>query len=310
MKRFKDFAKEIPILSWGGHETIRDKIRKVKEKIPTLSWGGHETIRDKSKRHIPESYNDYHEIDPPDDYTTSADEDKTYDRHFHDHPDIKPQKLTKDHEKALWDYTSGSKRAGTSININNLHRNMEGDKSVGVRHATAEEVHEAAQRLKSVFTPENTNRIPMTVHCGLPTHIGEKLKNDSDAYDKGKFQKGIENTEGVKSKFRVPGFQSTSSKPSVARNFAGMYNMTSKSKDRHMMEMDCPRHVGVSVVNHSTFDDENEILLHHGLEMHHLGYTRHENHLGGYDYTHSIKVQPMEKAKPLEEYGSYDHPNA
>lgn len=304
MKRFKDFAKEDPTILSFDQETVRDKLRRARETPLILSFPGHGEIRHlgKSKRHVSESFDDFKIPD----YTTSDDADKTYDRDFHD--PIRPKKLTKEHEKALWDYTSGSKRAGTSININNLHRNMEGDKTVGVRHATVEEVHEASKRLKSVFIPGNTNDIPITVHCGLPTHIGKRLKDACDDYDKGKFQKGVVNEAGVKAKILVPGYQSTSSKPSVARNFAGMYNMTSKSQDRHMMKMECPPGVGVSVVNHSTFDDENEVLLHHGLPMIHRGYTRVENHLGGYDYTHDIKVLPIEEAKPLEKYGKYDHP--
>lgn len=282
MKRFKDFAEEnIPSLSWGGHETIRNKIRKVKEKIPSLSWDGHHSLRNI----ITEEW--------------TGNSGHSDGKHYH--PDVVPTSVTAAHKKSIYDFTSGEadEHPGYSENVNPYLRNMAGDKTVGIHsnHSTRQ-VRAAVKALSSVFTKGNTNRIPIESSAGIPPHIGHKLMSS-----------------GINSQHHLAGFTSTSSDQGVAKAFAKGYPKDDSTKlEDHILHCQVEPHAGYAIpVNQSRFD-EHEVLLHHGARITYHGTDSHREYLGTkdgiklYKTTHVHRVTVHADHKPLEEYGSYRHP--
>lgn len=278
MKSFKEFSKDVlPILSWGGHESIRDKVKKV---LPMLSWGGHETIRDKLKpENVKESFEGWGH-------------GGNYDSSFHNHPDIKTQALTSDHLRSIVDYTaisSSDQEHGhrSSHNMNNLLRNMGGDKTVGVKHHDATKVLDAVKELSSAFTPENTNRKEVRVHCGIPEHIGKSLL------------RGVNH--------HIAGFLSTSSDHKVARDFAATYARENNNPDTHVLTLKAQPGSIMSIAPQSQYQRENEALAHHGARISGVKSTTQPNSYGGTQYNYEATLHADHK--PLHEYGEYHDPS-
>jgi hypothetical protein len=277
MKKFKDFIKNIKenneklnVLSWDGHEFIRDKI---KNKPNVLSWDGHEFIRDKIKP-IKES---------------QALSDDDYDHEFHDHPDIKANHLSDDQKAHIKNYsfmpTGSSLGHSSSKNINGYLRNKEGDKDSKILHHKKEDVHAAVKNLSSCFTPENTNKREIVVHSGVPEHIGKTLKQS-----------------GKGSQHHIAGFTSTSSTREVALNvFAKQYDIP--KKEHHIIKYRVEPGAGLSIAPHSKFPGEDEVLLHHGAKITYHGTISKKQPDGSIVHEHHATVH--NEHKPLEHYGEY-----
>lgn len=256
MKGFKDFNKP-SILSWGGHETIRDKVKPESVKESFEGWG--------------------HGGD--------------YDSSFHNHPDIKPQALTSGHIQSIGAYTAPYGHDHSSYNVNNLLRNMSGDKTVGVEEHDPGKVLDGVKALSAAFTPENTNRKEVRVHCGIPEHIGKSLL------------RGVQH--------HIAGFLSTSSEHKVAQDFAKQYAIErakpNTPPDTHVLTLKAQPGSILSVAHHSYYQKENEALAHHGARISGVKSTTQPNSYGGTQYNYEAILHADHK--PLEEYGSYDHPS-
>lgn len=278
MKKFKDLvaslstsrlSKKIPVLSWPGHETLRDKIKK----IPILSWPGHETLR--GKKPIKEGY-----------YQPE------YDKEYHDHPDIRGTGLTPDHLDAIKHYTSTGGRNTenghrASYVMNGHLRRREGatDSQSNVEGHEPSKIENGIKQFSSVFTPENTNKTKTVLYGGIPAHIGKALKS-----------------AGRGSQHHLPGFTSTTSEPATAFQFARQYNRktpTGKSH-HHMIEYHAEPGTALSVAPFSSYD-ENESILHHGAKITYHGEKVHKDDYGNTIHTHVVTVH--NEHKPLEDYG-------
>lgn len=147
MKSFKEFnrKKNLPVLSWAGHESVRGKYSQIDEILVNTD---------------------------------------DYDKKFHDHPNVTPRNLTVAHLHAIGNYAMAKSRDvddghGSSSNVNNYLRNKEGAKDVGFIHHSEADVLKSVKTLSSAFTKENTNRDTITTHGGVPKHIGDMLMNRS-----------------------------------------------------------------------------------------------------------------------------------
>lgn len=117
---------------------------------------------------------------------------------------------------------------------------------------------------------------------------------------------------GPGSTHTMSGFTSTSTDKLVARGFSEIHRKhtvtsadTIHNIDRHMLKMSIQKGAGVSISQHSTFN-EDEILLNHGSSMVYKETTKEPNHLGGHDYTHHVTTHPQ--SVPLKKYNNeYKH---
>jgi hypothetical protein len=247
---------------------FKDFIKK--KKLNVISWVGHHEI----KKSIKENFFG-----------------KDYDKEFHDHPDVTPNGLTHSHITAINNFTSAGSYSKTghssSRNINGYLRNKEGskDNESAIFGHTKEDVHAAVKNLSSAFTPQNTNRKEIVVHSGVPEHIGKTLKQSGEG-----------------SQHHIAGFTSTSSSSEVAHNFARNYG----GKEHHVIEYHVKPGAGLSVAQHSSIPDENEVILHHGAKITYHGSTASKNEKGIVTHVHKVTVH--NEHKPLEEYGEYKHP--
>lgn len=290
MKTFSDFVKNKPKESWLNYNGDFASIRK-KSKESILSWpSSHAEIRKDSKTPIKESV-----IDPPSDalkhtYQMAHNDHGQYFDAVHGHPDIIPQKLTKEHLQSIKDYTHTSSDDpdgdGSSKNINEYLRNrLSNDPNPPhkVLHQNHEDVEYRTKQLMSVFTPENTNRKPLQVFSGIPPSIGKQLM-DSKPGDK----------------HTLAGATSTSTSRDTARGYGIDHARHERANIDHPHLMVC--HVepgaGLSLAHHSRFE-ENEVLLHPGA---HITYRGSETTDDG-DHLHHVTVHNIHK--PLDEYPAY-----
>jgi hypothetical protein len=260
----------------------------IKKKLPVLSWVGHHELRNNTS--IKEGSNPY--------------STQIYDK-IHDHPDYAPQALTQSHKDAIKDYTSTPSKDpfghGSSHNINGHLRYLEGhpdpkpdpydapeDKVThGVKHHNPETVRKSIRKLSSAFTPENTNKKPITLHGGIPQHIGMTLA-----------------ASGIGSQHHLAGFTSTSTDKSVANDFAETYaNKDHHERSVHIIEYNAEPGTALSAVHHTEFAGENEMILHHGAKITYNGTSIRENGIGVRTHTHYVTVH--NEHKPMEEYPKY-----
>lgn len=222
---------------------------------------------------------------------------------IHDHPQIKPQAITKDHEIAIKHYTEtqSENKAGhsSSHNINSYLRNRADSNpspSSQVAHHDPKDVERSVKILSSAFTPENTNREHFLTYTGVPPSIGHQL---------------MKSKPGDKHTFA--GFTSTSTKKGVAHHFAenalyddpetSVYNDSSSQFERpHVIVCHCEPGSCLSVAGHSTVN-EDEALLHHGAHVTYQKTTTRTDEFGDSYRYHHVTVHPTHK--PLEEYGPY-----
>lgn len=209
---------------------------------------------------------------------------------IHDHPDIKPQKLTAEHKKAIRHYThvSGSSKDDSSGNMNSYLRNRSGDKTAHSRvwmtkYNDRENAHkEAIKKLSSAFTHENTNKAHITTYGGIPSSVGdrlEKAKKDS--------------------KHMLAGFTSTSTKRRTAHHFAKDYDAVEQTGHHHIVKYNVEPHAGLSVVHHSGYS-ENEIMIHHGAHVTYHGTDIHKHPDGTTTHVHHMTVHSTHTK--LEDY--------
>jgi hypothetical protein len=294
MIKFSDFVKNDPKESYLNYDGSFAAIRNNK-KESILSWpSSHAEIRSgnkHSKKSIKESI-----VPPPTDDVLqhthkiiTTDGYRSFDE-IHDHPDIRPQKLSQEHLDSIKDYSQTKSEDpdgdGSSKNLNGYLRNrLSNDPKTPhkVTHQHPEDVEFRAKQLMSAFTPENTNRKPVQVFSGIPPSIGNKLRQSS-----------------VGAKHLLAGFTSTSTSRETARGFGVDHARAEDENIEHPHIMVC--HVepgaGLSIAKHSTFS-ENEILLHPGA---HVTYRGSEfNHEG--IHLHHVTIHNTHK--PLDEYPEY-----
>ena len=222
------------------------------------------------------------------------------DNDVHDDKDVKPTNITQSHKNAIQHFSghsSDEKNGHRASNaINDYLRNREGDKKVGINHGhSTANVRKAVSSLSSAFTKENTNRKEIVTHGGVPDHIGHALKK-----------------AGPGSHHHLPGFTSTSTSERVAHSFATNYNKYKGKKpeesEHHVITYHLKPHSGLSVRDHSKVKSEHEVLLHHGA---HIEYTHSDKPIkhsdGSSTHVHHVTVHPDHK--PLEHYGTYNHPS-
>jgi hypothetical protein len=271
MKKFKDFIKnipkELPVLSWAGHESLRGKIKK---KISIYLGLVTKPLR---KNVVKEGY-----------YKPE------YNKEYHDHPDIKVNNLTADHLESIKHYsaTGGTKENGhrSSYVMNNYLRQKSGDKTLPpiVGHEPSK-IENGIRQLSDAFTPENTNKQKTILHGGIPDYIGKALK-----------------AAGHGSQHHLAGFTSATSEPTTALQFARQYSRKSPSvkSHYHIMEYHAEPGTALSVAPYSSYD-ENESIFKHGVKITYHGEKTKKDQFGNTIHTHVVTVH--NEHKPLEEYG-------
>lgn len=222
------------------------------------------------------------------------------------HPDYKPQGLTQSHKDAIKDYTSTPSRDpyghGSSANMNGHLGYLEGHDdpqtdyskppplhpiTQGIKHHHTETVRKSIRKLSSAFTPENTNKKTITLHGGIPKHIGMKLA----ASEKG-------------SQFHLAGFTSTSEGEGIARSYAEKYAIQDgHQRTKHKIQYEAEPGTALNVVGNTDFPTEREMILHHGAKVTYNGTDKRVNGAGETEYTHHLTVH--NEHKPMEEYARY-----
>ena len=274
MKTFKEFNKDKP-----------PKIPKKKES--NLGWdSGHKEARDKKK--LKEDYNAQNSIGDDSHVTENG---NPYNGHFHDDPDVKPQKLSETHKNAIHNYcsTPSDHKSGhaSSQNMNNYLRNRDGEKDKHVLHHNEKDVESSILKLSSAFWhKENTNKKPIETYGGIPHHIGEKLEKS-----------------GKGATHHLSGFTSTSSSQKTATDYGHGYKNQHSKNPTHVIKYNIHPGAGLSAVHHSRWS-ENEVILHHGAKIKYSHTTKHDDGYGGDVKVHHVTVHPDHKK--LSEYGKYD----
>lgn len=229
-------------------------------------------------------------------HTGFNDKNASYNKEWHHHPDNEPQNLSKEHLNSIHSYTHGKSEHfnghGSSGNMNGYLRNLSGEKNQGIRGGHSEyDVRNSIRQFSSTFTPENTNKKPITTYGGVPEHIGRKLS-----------------TSRVGSKHTLAGFTSTSISKATAKSYGNSYNPSNNRKivSTHVVKYNVEPGAGLSVAPHSRYS-ENEVILNHGSHITYHGSTRHRDENGERLIVHHVTVHPT--SKPLESYkGTYKHP--
>jgi hypothetical protein len=223
-------------------------------------------------------------------YLLDGNDNGQYFDSVHGHPDIIPQKLTKDHLQSIKDYTHTSSDDpdgdGSSKNINSYLRNrLSNDPNPPhkVMHQNPDDVEFRTKQLTSVFTPENTNRKPVQVFSGIPPSIGKQLTDSKPG-----------------TKHTLAGATSTSTSRDTARGYGIDHarNERANIDHPHMLVCHVEPGAGLSLAHHSRFE-ENEMLLHPGA---HVTYRGSEVTDDG-EHLHHVTVHNTHK--PLDEYPDY-----
>lgn len=190
---------------------------------------------------------------------------------IHNHPDIKPQNITPEHESAILLYTDSSSR---------MNKYLERHKA-GLNNKP---LNGQINKMSSVFTTENTNKKPLITWSGIPTKIGKKLIQ---------FDNGTNHT--------FTRFTSTSTSYAKALGFAKSHADEAK-KELHVLKCYNEPGSSISLAKHSAIPSENEVLLNHGNHITYLYTTQHkpEPSSTAVLYVHHIKVHNTHT--PLEEY--------
>jgi len=228
---------------------------------------------------------------------------------IHDTLAIKGREELAPHEiEAVKHYTGTSSSdpkngESSSRNMNGYLRRRFGNRMSGIRRGGSQEkVESAIARLSGCFRPSTTNSVPVETFSGVPQTIGRQL---------GEMKPG-ETTH-------LPGFTSTSTSKSVARQFCTWPGGAMDVKS-HIMKFHVHPGAGLSVARHSSHvsdepdpfaaalgdigsgsKGEDEILLHHGAKITKIGTERDENG----DCIHHFEVH--HEHLPLHQYpNEYD----
>jgi hypothetical protein len=274
------------VLSWdGSHSSIRGNIKKGKKKVNEtvkIRKGGDD--EEWYGRPEPESHSAMS--------TNAIAKSSTYNGGFHDHADIKPLGLSGSHISAIHKYSSMpgydmEHGHSSSHNMNGYLRNRMGDKKVGIAfNHTEDNVKKSISKLSDAFTPENTNKSKVTTYGGVPEHIGKKLMKS-----------------GSGARHVIPGFTSTTTSKITAKSYGD--NHHTGDRPTHIIKYHLEPGVGMSVVNHSPYS-ENEVLLNHGASLTYHKTTTHNDSISDHKvHVHHVTVH--NEYKPLDSYGKYDH---
>ena len=219
----------------------------------------------------------------------------TPDSIIHNHEDVAPQEVTTDHKKAFklygYDpaaghYIAQKSEHRTSSNINGYLRNRAGDKKETTFDDYGDDnMKSAVNALSSAFhSKKNTNRIPLTVHSGVPPKLGHKLMKDGEG-----------------SHHTLAGFTSTSTNQDIANVFAGESGRRAPDgrQEFHTLHITLQPHAGVSIKHYTGKSHEHEVLVNHGSKLvyHHSDV---EDTSWSKKYTHHVTVHPQHL--PLDQY--------
>ena len=298
--RNKRNSKQLNFLSWPGSHA---EMRELSAKALDDKLKKHRHKQDYTKKHssthrnIKEGWDDYDE----DFGDIDADEEEPDHSEIHRHPKVRPQQLLPEHKVVISHYTStGSSDINghrSSENMNNYLRNRSGDlQSKMTKRYPEKKMEDSITALSSAFTRENTNRMPVEAHSGVPARIGHALMK-----------------AGAGSAHTIAGFTSTSTDPDVAHEFADMHRRPpgvdekeNPIKDRHVLRVSIQEGAGLSVRHLSKHSHEHEMLLNHGSKMQYNKTVKAPNDVGGHDYTHHVDVHPQSAS--LDEYtNKYKH---
>jgi hypothetical protein len=199
---------------------------------------------------------------------SSINEAVYYNKKFHDDSDVKPLNLTPDHINSIVHYTSTGPNDpnghASSYNMNSYIKAQQGHFCKPIGSHSEQDIKNSIDKLKSAFTPENTNKKIINTTGAVLRQHGEDLES--------------------RDQVMLHGFTSTSSEDSVAGNHCNNYkNQNTENGVRHDHIIDYKVHpgCGLSVVNHSNYI-ENEILLKPGLTMNRISTESHKispNHI-------------------------------
>jgi hypothetical protein len=210
-----------------------------------------------------------------------------YDK-IHDHEDVKSSvPLTKEHIDSIGYYTSTS----GSSNINGYLRNRSGHNESRMtldRDYYKKEILRHIGNLSSAFTSETTNKQPIETYSGIPPHIGERLRQ---------LKRGQTTN--------LPGFTSTSTSKHIGKRFAvssGGTSIADIDKPKHIIKFHVHPGAGLSIVPHSRYPSENEILLNHGTKVTYLRSITRTDPITGHKFTvHHMEAHPEERMT-LDQY--------
>lgn len=232
-------------------------------------------------------------------HTGFNNQDASYNVKWHHHPDNSPLALSSSHRDAIRDYVqtpseNTSRGHASSANMNGYLRNLSGEKNQGIKGGhDSKNVVGAIKRFSGAFTPENTNKKPITTYGGVPEHIGRKLA-----------------TSKIGSKHTLSGFTSTSLSKATGKSYGESYKEYEgpgrRERATHVIQYHVEPGAGLSTAPHSKYS-ENEVTLHHGAHTTYNGSERHRDENGQPLIVHHVTVHNTHK--PLEDYqGTYNHP--
>lgn len=244
---------------------------------------------------MPKQNDDWHERDEPGKVRPKGKNNKQgvpYNSAIHDHEDVVPKALTEEHKTAIQRYTAIPSEDegghGSSANMNAYLRNKQGNKKQEIQGHNKSDVEKAVKTLSSAFSPENTNKKPLTTYSAIPKDIGTKLQKSKPD-----------------SKHVLAGFTSTSTDKDVVKNFSDEHFTDFEEGPKvkhHFLHCTVQPGAGLSVVHHSEHA-ENEILLHHGAHATYSHTEVHKNQDGSSTHVHHVVIS--KEHEPLEKYGKY-----
>lgn len=269
--------------------------------VSVLSWDGSFAAMRKSislqpgMTAFPVETNESSSVDIPLEHTGTTVPHTDYDE-IHTHPNIRPQNILPEHKVAIVHYVStgskGKNGFAASSNMNNYLRNRMGDKTVGIKFDQPEgRVKDSVRELSKAFTPENTNKQSVISYTGVPPKIGHQLARSARG-----------------STHHLPGFTSTS----TDFNHAEDYGQSSSRRhndphNAHVIQCHVLPGAGLSVATHSNYEDENEIVLHHGAKVTYNGTNQRTAPDGSTTHIHHVTVHP--EHVNLDDYPEdYVHP--
>lgn len=212
------------------------------------------------------------------------------------HEHVKPSELKEEQENSLRTFAEGSTALNKYLSKTHRKESTKEFKKWGV-----DSIHQHIKTISSSFTPENTNKIPLTVYSGIQQKYAHKLL---------KFSKGQE--------FNVPSFVSTSFSPLVAFDFAQDYNREGDENDVYILKILVEPGAGLSISHISPHKKEQEVILHHGIKMRYEGTLNElENNSKPFEFkkfetstiTYKLIVflaTAFNEHIPFEDYGKFD----
>jgi hypothetical protein len=157
--------------------------------------------------------------------------------------------------------------------MNSYIKNQHGHFCKTIGSHTDYDIENSIEKLKSAFTPENTNKKIINTTGAILRHHGEDLEEHGQV--------------------KLHGFTSTSSSEDVADNHCQRYkiqNTENGIRHDHIVDYKVHPGCGLSVVQHSDYI-ENEVLLKPGVTMKRISTQLHELSPNHFVKIHEVEVK-------------------